>query len=144
MRHTWKIAAVVAAWASLGVAGCATTPDDPVDEVNQSMMTPEDDLAEESADEALMSSEEMTDEDAAALAAQPIGPPIGPPIVPGRRFRPPVCRHGSRLRPVGRGYICVGPGPFNPLPFCPGPWRLTRVGRGYLCERSFGPPHRPF
>jgi len=149
MRHVWKIAALVAAWASLGVTGCARGPEETTEDEGSALMTPQVEAEQEITDEGSQSealvSPEATDDADDALAARPIEPPIGPPIGPplGPRFRPPICRHGARRVRVGRGYICVGGGPFAPLPFCPGSWRLTRVGRGFLCERSFFPPHGP-
>ena len=40
MRTTWKIAAMVAAMASLGGAGCGAAPADPTEGAESALMTP--------------------------------------------------------------------------------------------------------
>ncbi|APR86539.1 Hypothetical protein A7982_11888 [Minicystis rosea] len=133
-----RIAAIVAAWASLGLGGCAKEMDVPLDETKPALTALEVDVeedvtAEETSPETLMSVESTVSIEEEAL--------IGP-RGPGRR--PPRCRLGARLVELpGGGFICRGGGSFAALPFCFPGWRLSRVGRGYICVRRLGPPLRP-
>ena len=127
MRGAWKIAALCAGWAALGLAGCAgdaAPPGEAIPATAALEAESGEEIQEEGAAPEARMSLEWTGE--AAQEAQVRGP-----------RRPPLCRR-SHLVQVGNGYICRI-GDLFPDPVCPHGWSLiTMPGRflAFMCERQ--------
>jgi hypothetical protein len=127
MGDSSRIAALLTAWAFVGLTGCAKGPETQGEEATSEASAAQDDS--HLTDQGLLADEVPRLDRLEPVDRADVARPNAPVTL-----RPPLCRGGAHLRSVAGGFICIGPGQFSPRPFCKTGWDLIRRDKGFMCK----------